>query len=64
MLHPTPPAWAHFLPGYGSFHVLTNSILTHGLGAPGPILAALAWLVGLTLAASMAFRHNMRTAHG
>ena len=29
MLHATPPDWAHFLPGYGGFRVLTNAILTH-----------------------------------
>lgn len=63
MLHPAPPTWAHFLPGYGGFRILTNTVLTHGLGSPGLLLAALAWLVGLTLAASMAFRRNMRTTH-
>lgn len=52
MLHAAPPTWARFLPGYGAVRVLTNSILTHGPGSPGPLLAALAWLTGLTVAAA------------
>jgi hypothetical protein len=40
MLHATPPDWAHFLPGYGGFRVLTNAILTHTFQA-GPLLTAL-----------------------
>ncbi len=63
MLHAAPPAWARLLPGYGGFRVLTNSVLTHGLGSPWPLLAALAWLAGLTVAAGVAFRHSMGTAH-
>jgi hypothetical protein len=43
MLHATPPDWAHFLPGYGGFRVLTNAILTHTFQA-GPLLTALVWL--------------------
>jgi hypothetical protein len=63
MLHAAPPTWARFLPGYGSFRVLTNSILSHGLGSPWPLLAAFAWLAGLTAAVAVAFRHTMGTAH-
>jgi ABC-2 family transporter protein len=62
MLHATPPAWAHFLPGYGGFRVLTDAILTRGFDQAGPLLIALAWLAGLLIAASAVFRHNMRTA--
>jgi hypothetical protein len=64
MLHATPPGWAHFLPGYGGFRVLTNAILTHGFSQAGALLIALAWLAGATVAASVVFRHNMRTARG
>jgi hypothetical protein len=63
MLHATPPDWAHFLPGYGGFRVLTNAILTHTFQA-GPLLTALVWLAGATVAAGLVFRHNMRTACG
>jgi len=62
MLHATPPAWAHLLPGYGGFRLLTNAILTHGPIQGGPLLIALAWLTGAAGAATLLFRHNMRTA--
>ena len=61
MLH-TPHRPGRFLHGYGGFRVLANSILTHGLGSPWPLLAALAWLAGLTMAVGVAFRRNMGTA--
>jgi hypothetical protein len=62
MLHATPPAWAHYLPGYGGFRVLTNAILTPSFSQAGPLLIALAWLTGATLAAGLLFRHNMAAA--
>lgn len=63
MLHSSPPAWAHALPGYGGFRILTSAILTHGLPQVGPLLAALAWLAGTALAAGLLFHRTMRTAH-
>jgi hypothetical protein len=62
MLHATPPAWAHFVPGYGGFRILTSAVLTHGLPKAGPLLITLAWLAGAALAAGLLFRHNMKTA--
>jgi len=62
MLHATPPVWAHFLPGYGGFRLLSNAILTHSPAQAGPLLTALAWLAAAAVAASLLFRHNMRTA--
>lgn len=64
MLHATPPAWAHFLPGYGGFRVLTSAVLTNGFGQAGPLLIALAWLAGATVAAALLLRRNTRTARG
>jgi hypothetical protein len=64
MLHPAPPAWAHFLPGYGGSQVLTSAILTPSFSQTGPLLIALAWLAGATVAAAMLFRHNMQTTRG
>jgi len=61
MLRPAPPAWAHFLPGYGGFRVLTNAVLTPSFSQTGPLLIALAWLTGATAAAALLFRHNMQT---
>jgi hypothetical protein len=60
MLYPTPPGWAHFLPGYGGFRVLTSAVLTPGFNQAGPLMIALAWLAGATAAAALLFRHNMR----
>ena len=64
MLRPTPSAWAHFLPGYGGFRVLTSAILTPSFSQTGPLLTALAWLAGATVAAALLFRHNMQTTGG
>jgi hypothetical protein len=62
MLYPAPPAWAHFLPGYGGFRVLTDAMLTPGFTQDGALLIALAWLAGAAVAADLLFRHSMRTA--
>jgi hypothetical protein len=64
MLRPTPPAWAHVLPGYGGFRILTNAVLTNGAPGVGPLLTALAWLAATTVAAAVLFRRNVRTAPG
>jgi hypothetical protein len=64
MLHPVPPAWAHVLPGYGGFRVLTDAILTPSFSQTGPLLTALAWLAAATVAAALLFRHNMHTSRG
>ncbi|WP_199838152.1 hypothetical protein [Streptomyces sp. IMTB 1903] len=56
MLHPDPPPWAHALPGYGSTRLLIDAAVTPGFDETGPLLIALAWLVGLTLAATARFR--------
>lgn len=53
MLHASPPAWAQFLPGYGGFRLLTNAILTHSPARAGPLLIALGWLAGATVAATL-----------
>lgn len=62
MLQPTPPGWAHALPGYGGFRMLTSAILTPGFTQTGPLLIALAWLAGTAVTAALLFRRNMRTA--
>ena len=62
MLRASPPAWAHFLPGYGGFRMLSNAVLTHGAIQTGPLLAALAWLAAAAVAAALLFGRNMRTA--
>ncbi|MFI2368094.1 ABC transporter permease [Streptomyces sp. NPDC018833] len=62
MLHPTPPAWAHALPGYGASRVLTDAALTPGFDETQSLLIALLWLAGLALAVTLLFRSTMRPA--
>ncbi|MGW5193393.1 ABC transporter permease [Kribbella sp. NPDC004138] len=56
MLRTEPPAWAHFLPGYGADRVLLDGGLTSGFDQTGPLLLALAWLTALTIAGTLLFR--------
>jgi hypothetical protein len=62
MLYTSPPAWAHFLPGYGGFRVLTSAILTGSFSQTGPLLTALAWLAAVTVSAAVLYGRNLRTA--
>ncbi|HUZ54339.1 MAG TPA: hypothetical protein VMU94_17670 [Streptosporangiaceae bacterium] len=61
MLRASPPAWTHFLPGYGGFRVLTSATLTPSFSQPGSLLVALAWLAAATAVATVMF-HNLRIA--
>ncbi|MDN3029525.1 ABC transporter permease [Streptomyces sp. S.PB5] len=49
------------LPGYGASRVLYDAALTGSFDETGPLLIALAWLAGLTIAAALLFRHAVRT---
>ncbi|MFF4567336.1 ABC transporter permease [Streptomyces sp. NPDC001435] len=62
MLRPAPPGWAHALPGYGATRVLIDAALTPTFDETGPLLFALAWLTGLTLAAAILFRRTATTS--
>jgi len=62
MLHASPPGWAHYLPGYGAFKVLTSAILTPGFSQAGPLLIALIWFAAATAAATVVLRRNLRAA--
>jgi hypothetical protein len=62
MLYARPPAWAHFLPGYGPMQVLLNGALSGTFGETGSLLIALAWLAALAGAATLVFRRTMHTS--
>jgi hypothetical protein len=62
MLYPSPPTWAHFLPGYGGFKMLTNAILTASFSQTGSLLIALAWLATATVAAAVIVGRGLHTA--
>lgn len=59
MLRAEPPTWAHFMPGYGASRVLLDGGLTDTFDQTGPLLVALAWLVGLSLAAALVWRRPL-----
>lgn len=61
MLHPTPPTWAHALPGYGASRTLTDAALTPGFDELAALLIALGWLAGLVPAVILLFRSTMRS---
>ena len=58
MLQGEPAAWAHYLPGYGSTRVLLDGALTSGFDETGSLLIAASWIVGLTAAFIVLFRHS------
>ncbi len=58
MLRGEPATWATYLPGYGATRVAIDGALTNGFDTTGPLLTALAWLGGLTVAATVLFRMN------
>jgi hypothetical protein len=62
MLHPTPTAFSKLLPGYGGSRVLLDGALTRGFDETLPLLIGFAWLIGLTAAVTVTYRHAVRTA--
>lgn len=56
MLRAEPAPWARALPGYGSTRVLIDGALTAHFDETTALLLALAWLIGLTIAAALLFR--------
>lgn len=62
MLHPTPTTLSTLLPGYGGSRVLLDAALSHGFSEIGPLLLGLGWLIGLSLAVTLTYRHAIRPA--
>jgi hypothetical protein len=62
MLRQEPADWAAWLPGYGATRVVMDGALTTGFDGTRPLLAGLAWMVGLTIAATVLFRRATRIA--
>lgn len=56
MLHTTPTALAHLLPGYGGSRVLLDAALTRGFDEATPLLISLAWLVALCTVVAVTYR--------
>lgn len=53
-----PPAWGAFLPARGASRVMIDGAFTEHFDQLGYLLLGLAWLVGLTVAASAVFRRR------
>jgi hypothetical protein len=58
MLRPEPPAWARFLPGYGSTKVLFDTGLTATFDQTAPLLIGLAWFAGVFVLAAITLAHG------
>jgi hypothetical protein len=62
MLYGEPAGWAHWLPGYGAYRILTDATVTGDFDQTRALLAALGWLTILTLTAALLFRRSVRPA--
>jgi len=62
MLHPQPATAATYLPGYGGSRVLLDGALTAGFDETRPLLAGLAWLIGLLLLVTVTYRRSIAPA--
>lgn len=60
MFDAAPPAWAIYMPGFGSVRVLLDGAFTRGFDEWPALLVALAWLVTLTGAATWQFQRLAR----
>ncbi len=60
LLHATPTGSSVFLPGYGGSRVLLDGALLDTFDDWLPLLIGLAWLVVLTVAVTVAYRHTTR----
>jgi hypothetical protein len=62
MLNPEPTTLSRLLPGYGGSRILLDGALTNGFDETRPLLIGLAWLVALTLAVTVTYRHTSSPA--
>ena len=59
MLQGEPAPWAHYLPGYGSTRVLLDGALTSSFDETTSLLIAASWIIALTAAFIVVFRHSV-----
>jgi len=60
MLHPTPTTLSRWLPGYGGSRVLLDAAFTTGFDQTLPLLIGGGWLVVLSAAVAITYRHAVR----
>jgi hypothetical protein len=58
MFDAAPPSWAVWMPAHGAVRVLIDGAFTPGFDELGGLALALAWLVGLTIAAAAIFHRT------
>ena len=63
MLHPTPTALSHWLPGYGGSRMLLDAALTRGFDETLPLLIGLGWLLALGTAVALTYRRAVEPAN-
>ncbi len=56
MFDAAPPTWGRFLPAHGAVRVMMDGAFTSSFDEWSALLLALAWLVGLGVAAALVFR--------
>ena len=54
-----PQGWASALPGYGPTRVLLDGAFSQSFDALGPLIVALAWLLGLSVAVIVLLRRSL-----
>jgi hypothetical protein len=57
----SPQDWAVALPGYGPTRVLIDGAFSQSFDAIGPLLLALLWLLGLSVAVVVLLRRSLGT---
>lgn len=62
MFDAAPPAWGRLLPGHGATRLLVDSAFTSGFDAASGLLAAVLWLIGVTVVGVAVFHHLARPA--
>lgn len=62
MLRAEPTAWSKLLPGYGGVRVVLDGALTQSFDELLPLLIGLGWLVAVTGAVVLTYRHATRPA--
>ncbi len=62
MLRAEPTTWSTLLPGYGGVRVLLDGALTQSFDQVLPLLIGLGWLVVVTVAVVLTYRHVTRPA--
>lgn len=62
MAQDEPPAWAHYLPGYGGTRVLVDGALTESFDELGSLILATGWIVLFAISAVLLFRRMAGSA--